>query len=116
MVFPRPGARGVIIVERPADAEGTAAMPELVALAKVARRAEVLVIFEFELGAGGSTWELFSAIKQPRWGLMLQPDAGESQSPFRESIGRVQRADFPPGRGFAIENGRVTPVHVALAG
>lgn len=113
--FPEPGARAVIVVERPADAEGTPAMPELVALAKVARRAGALVLFEWELDSGGTNWDLFSLLKQPGWGLSLQPDAGESQTPFRESLGRVNRADFPPGRGFAIENGRIAPVHVATS-
>ncbi len=112
--FPSSGNRGIIVVERPADFEGTDAFPELVALAKAARRAEVLVVFEFESGASGSTWELLSALKQPSWGLALQPDANENQSPFRENFGRVQRADFPEGRGFAVESGRVTPVQVAL--
>lgn len=111
--FPAPGRRGVIVVERPVDAEGTAALPQLVALAKAAKRASVLVLFEFEQGAGGAVWELFTALKQPAWGLSLQPDEGEGQTPFRESVGRVARSDFPPGRGFAIERGRVTPVHVA---
>lgn len=114
-VFPRPGARGIIVVERPADAEGTSALPELVALARAARRAEVLVLFEFEQGTGGGIWDLFSALKQPGWGLSLQPDEAESQSPFRETLGRVKRADFPPGRGFAIESGRVTAAHVAMS-
>lgn len=108
------GVRGIIVVERPAEAEGTDAMPELLALAKAARRADMLVLFECELGTGGSNWDLLSALKQPRWGLTLQPDDGETQSPFREPLGRVRRADFPPGRGFAIEAGRVTPVHVAV--
>lgn len=115
LVFPRPGARGVVIVERPAEAEGTEALAELVALARAARRSEVLVLFEFEQGTGAGIWDLFTALKQPGWGLALQPDNGEGQSPFRESFGRVKRADFPPGRGFAVESGRVTPVHVADA-
>lgn len=114
MVFPNTGKRGVIVVERPADFENTDALPVLVALAKAARRAEVLVIFEFEQGTASGIWDLFNALKQPRWGLALQPDETESQTPFRESFGRVKRADFPPGRGFVIENGRVTPVHIAL--
>ncbi|MBL3685866.1 FHA domain-containing protein [Leucobacter zeae] len=114
IVFPSPGARGIIVVERPADAEGTAALPVLIALAKAARRSDVLVIFEFEQGAAGGIWDLFNALKQPRWGLALQPDDSESQTPFRESFGRVKRADFPRGRGFAVESGRVAPVHVAL--
>ncbi|WP_449283809.1 FtsK/SpoIIIE domain-containing protein, partial [Leucobacter sp.] len=114
LVFPARGARGVVVVERPADAEGTAALPALVALAKAARRSDVLVLFEFEQGTAGGVWDLFAALKQPPWGIVLQPDDGESQTPFRESLGRVKRAEFPPGRGFAIEGGRVTPVHVAL--
>lgn len=114
-VFPAPGRRGVIVVERPADAEGTVALPELIALAKAARRSRVLVLFEFEQGTGSAIWDLFTALKQPNWGLALQPDASEGQSPFRETFGRVKRADFPPGRGFSVASGRVTPVHVALS-
>ncbi|MHA3683565.1 FtsK/SpoIIIE domain-containing protein [Leucobacter sp. HY1908] len=106
--------RTVIVVERPADAEGTTALAELVALAKAARRADALVLFEFEQGTGSAIWDLFAALKQPTWGLALQPDETESQSPFRENLGRVKRANFARGRGFAIERGRVTPVHVAL--
>ncbi|WP_449277691.1 FtsK/SpoIIIE domain-containing protein [Leucobacter sp. GX24907] len=114
--FPAAGATGVIVVERPAEAEGSAALSHLVALAKAARRSNVLVLFEYEMGAASAIWDLYQALKQPTWGLSLQPDDGESQSPFRESLGRVKRADFPPGRGFAIEGGRTTPVHVARAG
>lgn len=112
--FPPPGKRGIVVIERPADAEGTEALPELIALAKAARRSEALVLFEFEQGSGNGIWDLFSALKQPSWGLALQPDSSEGQSPFRESMGRVKRADFPVGRGLAIESGRVRPVHVAL--
>ena len=102
------------MIERPADAEGTEALPELIALAKAARRSDVLVLFEFEQGSGSAIWDLFSALKQPNWGLALQPDSTEGQSPFREPVGRVKRADFPVGRGVAIESGRVQPVHVAF--
>lgn len=112
--FPSAGSRGIIVIERPAEAEGTGALPALVALAKIARKADVLVLFEFEQGAGSGIWELFSALKQPSWGLSLQPDESESQTPFRESLGRVKRADFPPGRGFMVLGGRVTPAHVAM--
>mgnify|MGYP001321785490 CR=1 FL=1 len=108
------GHRALIVVERPGDAEGTAALPHLVALAKAARRARALVLFEFEPGTGGAIWDLYSALRQPTWGLALQPDEAESQSPFREPLGRVRRDEFPPGRGFAIEGGRLTPVQVAL--
>ncbi|GAB2565789.1 FtsK/SpoIIIE domain-containing protein [Leucobacter ruminantium] len=114
LAFPAPGARGIVVVERPAEAAGTPALPQLVALAKAARRARVLVLFEFESGTASETWDLYQSLKQPSWGLSLQPDQNETQSPFREDLGRVKRADFPPGRGFAIENGRAVPVQVAL--
>ena len=112
--FPGPGARGVVVVERPAEAEGTAALTQLVALAKAARKAGVLVLFEFETGTASAVWELYQALKQPRWGISLQPDQHETQTPFREDLGRVRRAHFPPGRGFAIASGKATPVHVAV--
>ena len=107
------GAVGVIVIERTAEAEGTEAVAALVTLAKVARRAHVLVIFEFELGVTNS-WELTTALKQPRWGVSLQPDDTDSGSPFRVALGRMKRTDFPPGRGFVIENGRATPIQIAL--
>jgi S-DNA-T family DNA segregation ATPase FtsK/SpoIIIE len=88
-------------------------LPILVALAKTAKRADVLVLFEFEQGAAAGVWDLYSALKQPRWGLALQPDEGDGGSPFRENFGRVQRADFPVGCGFAVESGRIQPVLVA---
>ncbi|MEJ6488268.1 FtsK/SpoIIIE domain-containing protein [Leucobacter sp. USCH14] len=113
-VFPPEGTRAVVVIERPTDAEGSDALPELIALAKVARRSDVLVLFEFEQGSGSAIWDLFTALKQPNWGLALQPDSSEGQSPFREPFGRVKRADFPVGRGLAIESGRVRPIHVAL--
>jgi len=111
--FPEPGKRGVIVVERACDAEGTVALPALVALARAARRADALVVFEFELG-GLSSWELGTALQQPRWGVILQPDENDAPSPLRATLGRVRRADSPPGRGYAVERGRATPVQVAL--
>ncbi|MFV0433372.1 MAG: FtsK/SpoIIIE domain-containing protein [Leucobacter sp.] len=114
LVFPAEGARGVIVVEGISEAEGSEALPHLVALAKAARRSESLVLFEYELGSASTVWDLHQALKQPGWGLPLQPDERESQSPFREAFGRVKRAEFPPGRGFAVEGGSSTAIHVAL--
>lgn len=109
-----PNAHTVIAVERAAYAEGTEALSALVALAKVCRRAEVLLIVEYELGAAAGVWELLGVLKQARWGVALQPDETDSGTPFRNVFGRVRRGDFPPGRGFVIEGGRATPVQLAL--
>ena len=109
-----PNAHTVIAVERAAYAEGTEALSALVALAKACRRAEVLLIVEYELGAAAGVWDLLGVLKQARWGVALQPDETDSGTPFRNVFGRVRRGDFPPGRGFVIEGGRATPVQLAL--
>ncbi|MGO1538021.1 MAG: FtsK/SpoIIIE domain-containing protein [Leucobacter sp.] len=113
-MFPRTSTRGVIVVEQPAAAQSSTALAELIALVKISRRAGILMLVEYEQGAAHAAWELFSALKQPSWGVSLQPDSGDSQSPFRESFGSVKRSDFPPGRGFCAQAGHVTPVHIAV--
>ncbi len=112
--FPLRAERGIIVVERPTEAEGAETLATLVALAKAARRADALVLFEFEQGAAAGVWDLLSALKQARWGIALQPDETDSASPFGEHFGRVRRSAFPPGRGFIVEAGRITPVQLAL--
>ncbi|UOQ61649.1 FHA domain-containing protein [Leucobacter rhizosphaerae] len=106
--------RMLVVVERAADAADPGAQRALAALARAARRSAALVLFDLEPGAAAQYWELLGALKQPTWGLTLQPDAGEPHSPFREPLGRARRADFAPGRGFAIEAGRVTPALIAV--
>lgn len=110
------GRLGVVVVERPAEADGTDAVLALAALAKAARRSRALVVFECEQGALNQVWDLFSALKQPTWGIALQPDATETQTPFRESFGRVKRTDFPAGRGLFIEHGWLRQLQIATTG
>ncbi|MGK0716341.1 FtsK/SpoIIIE domain-containing protein [Leucobacter sp. W1153] len=104
----------VIAVERATSAEGTEALSALVSLAQACRRADALLVVEFELGAAAGVWELLGVLKQARWGISLQPDESDSGTPFRHVQGRVRRGDFPPGRGFVIEAGRAIPVQLAL--
>lgn len=111
--FPRAGCRGLIVVEGALELENTEAIQALVALVKVARRSEVLVVCECEHGLATAAWELFMAIQQPNWGIALQPDQHDSRSPFREDFGRVRRADFPPGRGFLVSDGKAEAVQLA---
>ncbi|MDI6023101.1 hypothetical protein QBL02_06030 [Leucobacter sp. UT-8R-CII-1-4] len=73
------------------------------------------MLSKFEQSSASGVWDLFSALKQPRWGLALQPDEGDGGSAFRESFGRVKRADFPPRRGFTVDSGRILQIHVGIA-
>ena len=105
----------IIVVERSALAEGTAALAPLAALCQAAKRAKhanVLVICEFECGSAGGIWELAQAVKQPTWGVLLRPDENELQHPF-PGLGRVPKGEYPPGRGLVIEDGKTYAVQLA---
>ena len=112
--FAAAGNAGVIVVEQPGVVAQPSTTAALVALARAARRADVLVVFEWELGAGTEQWELLGAVKQPTWGVLLQPGSVAGQTVFREDPGRSARAREHPGRGVVIERGRATPVQVAV--
>lgn len=108
------GQRAVVVVERATEARDRGTIDALIELAWVARRGNALVVFEYGSGSGIGAWELTAALKQPSWGLLLQPDDADNPSIFSEQLGRARRADFPPGRGFMLERGRVIPLQVAL--
>lgn len=105
----------LVVVEGSATLDSGPMLERVIALVKLARRANFLLLIDCEQGSGGTNWELFSAMKQPSWGVQLQPDDGETHTPFREDFGRVKRTDFPAGRGYAVERGVVTGIHIALS-
>ena len=61
-----------------------------------------------------SSWGLPRAMKAARHGLLLQPDQTDGDSVLRTALPRLQRADFPPGRGVHVRSGQVRTVQVAL--
>ena len=113
-VFPRRGNVGIVVVERAAEVEGAEAITALVALTRVARRANVMILFEFEQGSSHGAWELRQALKRPRWGIVLHPDPTESSVIYGVSYGRRGQPDMPPGRGVVVSAGRPEPIQVAL--
>ncbi|WP_251381578.1 MULTISPECIES: FtsK/SpoIIIE domain-containing protein [unclassified Leucobacter] len=107
----------IIVIERSALAEGTAALAPLAALCQAAKRAKhanILVICEFECGSAGGVWELAQVVKQPTWGVLLRPEENEMQHPFA-GLGRVPKGEYPPGRGLVIEDGKTYAVQLARA-
>lgn len=112
--FPAPGRRGIVVVEDIGGFDGTGHESALGALLKVLRRSGLTTIIEGENATLGASWELMSPLRGARWALALQPDANDSPAMFTAPFTHAQRSDFPPGRGFLIESGRRTGVHVAL--
>ena len=112
--FPRPGHRGVVVIEDIGGFDGSGNERALAQLLKLLRRSELTVIVEGENATLGTVWELASPLRGARWALALQPDANDAPSVFTTPFTHARRANFPPGRGFLIEGGKLTGVHIAL--
>ncbi len=104
----------VVVIESISDLlNGSADMP-LQGLLKACRALDHFVIAESESGTLGSSWPLLQAAKASRTGIALQPEQLDGDSIFKTAFPRVQRAEFPPGRGFYVRAGKAARVQVAL--
>lgn len=105
----------VVVVEAIADFLSGPADRPLLELIQAARRNGHLVIAEAETAAWSASWPLLAEVRNGRCGLVLQPDAIDGETIVRTPLGRVQRADFPPGRGMHVARGTARKVQVPLA-
>lgn len=105
----------VVVVEALADLLGGPAEHLLTDAVRAARRQDHLVIAENETGAWGSSWPLVAEVRGGRRGLVLQPDHLDGDTLFRTPFPRSTRAEFPPGRGVFVEQGRLRRVQVPVA-
>jgi len=112
--FPTSGHRGVVVIEDIGGFDGSGNERALAQLLKLLRRSNLTVIVEGENATLGTVWELASPLRGARWALALQPDANDAPSVFTTPFTHARRANFPPGRGFLIEGGKLTGVHIAL--
>jgi S-DNA-T family DNA segregation ATPase FtsK/SpoIIIE len=53
-------------------------------------------------------------VKSARRGFALQPDPQEGESIFRTGFPRAKRSEFPPGRGWLVQGGKVRRVQLGL--
>jgi len=109
-----PTERAVIVIEGLADFLGGPADAALLGLVRAVRRDGGLVIAEAESSTLSQSWPLALELKAARRGLALQPDGHEGELLFRTPFPRARRADFPAGRGWLVDAGRVTRIQVAI--
>ena len=109
----RPGAL-TVLVESVTEFTGTPAEQPLVAFVRAATRAEQLVVGEAESSTWGQAWAIAQPFKAGRTGLLLTPGDLDGDTLLGTGLGRIRRADFPPGRGFLVVSGRARKLHVAL--
>lgn len=71
------------------------------------------VIVESEISRLSHYGDLVKIAKSARRGVVLQPDQGDGDAMFRTEFPYLRRREFPPGRGFVAERGRVARVQWA---
>ena len=109
---PRTGM--LVMIEGIADFLGTSADQDLIALLKALRRGDHFVVAENEISGLMPNWPLLMELKSARRGFVLQPDPQEAETLLRTSLPRAKRSEFPPGRGFLVQNGKALRVQLAL--
>ncbi|WP_234698518.1 FtsK/SpoIIIE domain-containing protein [Lacisediminihabitans changchengi] len=106
--------RIVVIIESIGDFLQTPADSAIVELARAAKRSSHLVIAEAEMSAWGSSWPLMGEFKNARRGFLLQPESVEGDILLKTALPRLNRAEFPPGRGMYIAKGKFARVQLPL--
>ncbi|WP_324651202.1 FtsK/SpoIIIE domain-containing protein [Georgenia sp. H159] len=106
----------VVVIESLADFLTSPADAPLVEVIKTVKRNEHLVIGEGDTSTWGASWPLVSEIRNGRRGLALQPDQIEGDTLFRTSFPRVQRKEFPVGRGMLVDKAKVRRVQLPILG
>ncbi|UZN04776.1 FtsK/SpoIIIE domain-containing protein [Cellulomonas sp. S1-8] len=105
----------VLVVEALADLLGGPAEQALTEAVRTARRNDHFVLAESETSTWGSSWPLVAEVRNGRRGFVLQPDHLDGDALFRTTFPRMGRAEFPPGRGVLVEQGRLRRVQLPVA-
>jgi S-DNA-T family DNA segregation ATPase FtsK/SpoIIIE len=108
-----PGVDVVIVVEGLSEFLNTPADDAVQTLIKACRANGHFLIAESETSSISSSWGLFTAVKAARRGIVLQPDQMDGDTLFKLSLPRLNRSEFPVGRGFMVTGNRLHRVQVA---
>lgn len=103
-----------IFIENVTEFTNSMAEFDLDALVKAAAREDHFVVGEAEISTWSQAYTLAQPFKSGRRGILLAPGDMDGDTLLGTPLGRLRRADFPPGRGFFINGGRATKVQVAI--
>jgi S-DNA-T family DNA segregation ATPase FtsK/SpoIIIE len=110
-----PSTQGlVVVIESIGELlNGPADLP-LQDLVKACRTMDRFVIAEGETSTIGSSWPLLQAVKSNRYGIAMQPEQIDGDNIFKTAFPRMNRAEYPQGRGLFVRSGRLARVQVPL--
>lgn len=106
--------RMVIVVENAIEFGDTDAERPLKELMQAINRSDHLLIGEGDVSLMASGYGLVGELKAGRRGIVLKPETYDGDSIFKVPFPRVQRHEFPEGRGIFVENGRAVTVQLPL--
>lgn len=105
--------RWAIFIESAPEFTAGEAEYDLERLVKLAAREDHFVVGEGEVSSWQQAYTLAQPFKAARRGILLVPGDMDGDMLMGTPLGRLRRADFPPGRGFIIAGGRAAKVQIA---
>jgi S-DNA-T family DNA segregation ATPase FtsK/SpoIIIE len=106
--------RIAIVVENLTEFGDTDAERPLKELFQAINRSDHFLVADGDVTQLSSGYGLIGELKAGRHGIALRPDSYDGESLFKVPFPKVQRHEFPPGRGLFVENGRVVTVQLPL--
>lgn len=106
--------RILVVVENLFDYSDSDADRALKEMFQAANRSDHLVIADGDVAQLGSGYGLVGELKASRHGIALKPETFDGDTLFKVPFPRVQRHEFPEGRGLFVENGKPLTVHLPL--
>ena len=106
--------RMVIVIENVTEFGDTDAERPLKELMQAINRSDHLLLGEGDVSLMAGGYGLIGELKAGRRGIVLKPDTYDGESIFKVPFPRVQRHEFPEGRGIFVENGRAVTVQLPL--
>ncbi|WP_290513976.1 FtsK/SpoIIIE domain-containing protein, partial [Aeromicrobium sp.] len=107
------GFRIVVVIEGLSDFLSTPADSPMIEMLKVLKRGDHFALGESETSTWSSSWPLLQELKSGRRGFAIQPDQQEGDLLFRTAFPRAKRSEFPVGRGYFVQAGKVRRVQLA---
>ncbi|MET0715173.1 MAG: phosphopeptide-binding protein, partial [Mycetocola sp.] len=115
VVDPDTDGRIAVIVEQIGDFLQTPADNPIVDLIRAIKRSDHFILAEAESSSWSSSWPLLGEFKNARRGLLLQPETIDGDIVLKTSLPRMQRAEFPEGRGVLVSGGKFVRIQLPLA-
>jgi S-DNA-T family DNA segregation ATPase FtsK/SpoIIIE len=106
--------RLVVVIENVTEFADSDAERPLKELFQAINRSDHFLIGDGDVSQLGSGYGFIGDFKGGRRGIVLKPDTYDGDSLFKVPFPRVQRHEFPEGRGLFVENGRAVAVQMPL--